>query len=80
MKTAVSVPDDLFDQVDRFARGAGRSRSEVYSTALREYMECHSPDEVTEALDRVIAKVGRQAASDEFTRSAARRVLDASEW
>ena len=47
MKTAVSVPDDLFAQVDRLARHSRRSRSEVYSAALREYVARHAPDEVT---------------------------------
>jgi metal-responsive CopG/Arc/MetJ family transcriptional regulator len=36
MKTAVSVPDDLFAQADRLAKRSRRSRSEVYSAALRE--------------------------------------------
>ena len=48
MKTAVSVPDDIFEGAERLARREGRSRSEVYSAALREYVARHSPDEVTE--------------------------------
>ena len=78
MKTAVSVPDALFEQVDRLARRSHRSRSEVYSAALREYMARHAPDEVTEALDRVVADVGEQAGS--FVAEAARRTLGAAEW
>jgi predicted transcriptional regulator len=58
MKTAVSVPDDIFERVERLARGARKSRSEVYSAALREYVARHAPDEVTDALDRVVADVG----------------------
>jgi len=80
MKTAVSVPDDLFERVDRLARQAGRSRSEVYSAALREYVERHSPDEVTRALDRVIGRLGGSAADDDFAVRAARRVFDTTEW
>jgi len=78
MKTAVSVPDVLFEQVDRLARRSNRSRSEVYSAALREYMARHAPDEVTEALDRVVADVGEPAGS--FVGEAARRTLGAAEW
>lgn len=74
MKTAVSVPDDVFDSVERL-RGAGRSRSEVYSVALREYVARHAPDEVTEALDRVVEDLGDGARLDEFGRTAAGRVL-----
>ncbi len=79
MKTAVSVPDDLFHQVDRLARRSRRSRSEVYSAALREYMARHAPDEVTAALDAVVEQVGA-AGRDDFVAAAARRTLDAAEW
>ena len=78
MKTAVSVPDDVFDRAERLARREGRSRSEVYSAALREYVARHSPDEVADALDRVIAEVGDVA--DPFVSVASRRTLDSTEW
>ncbi len=80
MKTAVSVPDALFAQVDRLARRSGRSRSELYSAALREYVARHAPDEVTEALDRVAGQLGESTAEYEFLGAAARRVLETSEW
>ena len=38
MKTAVSVPDDVFEKADRLARATGRSRSDVYSAALSEFV------------------------------------------
>ena len=79
MKTAVSLPDDLFAQVDRLARRSRRSRSEVYRAALREYVARHAPDEVTARLDAVVAEAGEPEA-DEFTGRAARRTLDSTEW
>ena len=79
MKTAVSVPDDLFAQVDRLARRSHRSRSEVYSAALREYVARHAPDEVTAGLDLVVAEIGG-AGDDRFAGAAARRTLGATEW
>lgn len=78
MKTAVSIPDDVFEKVERLARGAGRSRSEVFSEALREYLARHAPDEVTEAMDRVCAAVEREP--DAFLTTAGRRVLETTEW
>lgn len=79
MKTAVSVPDDLFAQADRLARRSHRSRSEVYSAALREYVARHAPDEVTARLDAVVAEAdGADTAG--FTARAAQRTLGASEW
>lgn len=79
MKTAVSVPDDLFAKVDRLARRSRRSRSEVYSAALREYVARHAPDEVTAGLDAVLADIGASG-DDAFVSAAARRTLGATEW
>lgn len=56
MKIAVSVPDDVFEEAEQLARRTQRSRSEVYSRALAEYVARHAPDRVTEAMDRVLAK------------------------
>jgi predicted transcriptional regulator len=79
MKTAVSVPDDLFAQVDRLAKRSRRSRSEVYSAALREYVARHAPDEVTAGLDAVLSDIGQPDVSD-FTDAAALNTLGSSEW
>lgn len=53
MKTAVSIPDRLFDSAERFARLRGMSRSELYAIALRQYLEEHRGESVTEQLDEV---------------------------
>lgn len=78
MKTAISIPDEVFAQVERLAKRSGKSRSEVFSDALREYVARHAPDEVTEAMDRVCEQV--QTERDQFVREAARRVLERTEW
>jgi len=78
MKTAVSIPDEVFVQAERLARRAGKSRSQVFSDALREYVARHAPDEVTEAMDQVCAQVGDQG--DPFVAAVARRVLERTEW
>lgn len=77
MKTAVSIPDDVFQQVEKIARRTRRSRSEVFSDALREYVARHAPDEVTDALNRVCEEVER---TDEFVAEASRRVMENVEW
>ena len=78
MKIAVSVPDDVFEEAERLARRMKRSRSEVYSRALAEYLARHAPDRVTEAMDRALAGIGE--AVDEVVRAASRRVLKRSDW
>ena len=78
MKTAVSIPDDIFEKVERLARRAKRSRSEVFSAALREYIARHAPDEVTDAINRACEHIGDP--HDEFVATASRRVLENTEW
>ena len=53
MKTAVSIPDKLFESGEEFARRRGMSRSELYATALRRYLEEHKAEMITERLDEV---------------------------
>jgi predicted transcriptional regulator len=79
MKTAVSVPDELFAQADRLARRSRRTRSEVYSAALREYLARHAPDEVTARLDAVVSGLD-QRVEGSFVAATARRTLGSAEW
>jgi metal-responsive CopG/Arc/MetJ family transcriptional regulator len=78
MKTAISIPDDVFEEAERLVRATGSSRSELYATALSEYIARHAPDRVTEAMNRVVAEVGEEA--DDFAVAAGRRVLSRVEW
>ena len=78
MKTAVSVPDRLFRAAERHAQRTQKSRSQLYAEALAEYLARHVPDEVTEAMNRVVDGVGDE--SDAFAGAAARRVLERTEW
>jgi antitoxin MazE6 len=78
MKTAISIPDEVFEEAERLAAELRTSRSELYSRALQEYVARHAPDRLTEAMNRVIEEVGSDI--DEFSRRAARRVLEQVEW
>src|SRR5688572_3636634 len=78
MKTAVSIPDDIFEKAERFAKRANRSRSDVFAAALREYVSRHSPDEITDAMNRVCSQLGPQR--DEFVNVAGRRLLRKTQW
>ena len=78
MKTAISIPDDVFEGAERFARRTKKSRSQLFSDAVREYLARHAPDEVTDAMDRVCAEL--ETTKDEFVSAVGRRILKASEW
>jgi antitoxin MazE6 len=57
MKTAIAVPDEVFEDAERLARRSGKSRSQLFGDAVREYVARHAREEVTEAMDRVCADV-----------------------
>ncbi|MCC6765415.1 MAG: ribbon-helix-helix protein, CopG family [Deltaproteobacteria bacterium] len=78
MKTAVSVPDDVFRAAERQARRTRKSRSQLYAEALSEYLDRHGPDEVTDAMNGVVDRL--KEPTDKFVSTAARRVLERSEW
>ncbi|MDE2912224.1 MAG: hypothetical protein OXL68_04795 [Paracoccaceae bacterium] len=78
MKTAVSIPDDIFERAERLASHERRSRSEVYAVALDEYLARHAQDEVTDSMNRVCDEIGGN--DDAFLAAAGRRMLAATEW
>jgi metal-responsive CopG/Arc/MetJ family transcriptional regulator len=78
MKTAVSVPDPIYDAAEELARRLKRSRSAVYSAALGEYIARHQPEQVTEAMNRVCEALDTRP--DGFVSAAARKVLEKTGW
>ena len=78
MKTAISIPDDVFEQADALARELKQSRSQLYSRAVREYVARHSSDSVTDALDALC--LGESQPDSDFATAAGRRTLEQSEW
>ncbi len=78
MKTAISVPDEIFERAERLARQMKKSRSRMYSEALAEYLARHDADAVTAALNRVYAEI--DPTPDEFLKAARRRGLERTEW
>ena len=53
MKTAISIPNPLFQAAELLAQEQGLSRSELYSNAVREYVSQHKNHKVTEALNAI---------------------------
>jgi metal-responsive CopG/Arc/MetJ family transcriptional regulator len=78
MKTAVSVPTDVYEQAEELARRTGRTRSEIYSTALRDYLAHQQALPVTAAMDEVVGEIDPQP--DPFLDAAARATLAQAEW
>lgn len=78
MKTAISLPDDLFVAADDFATAHGISRSQLYATALREYIENHSRADLTERINAACAELDTQL-PDDMAQKTRRKLLEA-EW
>ena len=56
MKTAISLPDEIYHSADQLAKRLGMSRSELYSRAVSLFIKAHKNEAVTEALDKIYAK------------------------
>jgi metal-responsive CopG/Arc/MetJ family transcriptional regulator len=78
MKTAVSIPNDVFEMAERLARPSRKSRSRLFSDALREYVARRSPDKITESMDQALADIGVE--EEPLLSTAARRRLEQVEW
>ncbi|HUM12088.1 MAG TPA: ribbon-helix-helix protein, CopG family [Myxococcaceae bacterium] len=78
MKTAISLPDRIFEEAERLARRLKKSRSELYREALAEYVARHDSEAVTEAMNRVAGQI--DAAPEPAVAEASRRILERSEW
>ena len=64
MKTAISLPDTLFEAADRLAEKLGLSRSQLYQRALAQYLNAHGQSAVTEALDQLYGTGGENSGLD----------------
>jgi metal-responsive CopG/Arc/MetJ family transcriptional regulator len=56
MKTAISIPDKVFRSADTLAKRLRVSRSELYATAITEFLSKHRSRQVTTRLDEVYAE------------------------
>jgi metal-responsive CopG/Arc/MetJ family transcriptional regulator len=79
MKTAISIPDDVFAEAERFAKKLGVSRSELFTRAVRRFVEQHQAQEVRASYDRAFAS-DACGDEDEFRAAAIRKTLGDVEW
>lgn len=82
MKTAISVPDETFAQVERSAKCLGVTRSEFYSRAARYYLEHLERESLTSEINAAIELIGDDDDSAETAVSAGRQTLELAddEW
>ena len=78
MKTAISLPDDLFHSADELADSLGTTRSNLYATALAEFVAKHRHDGITAKLNEVYAEL--PSALDPEIVDSQSRTLASEKW
>jgi metal-responsive CopG/Arc/MetJ family transcriptional regulator len=80
MKTAVSLPDPLFEAADRLAQQLGKSRSQLYAEALREYLERHRDEDIRRRLNEIYDAEPELAELDPVLETLQLEVLRKERW
>ena len=78
MKTAVSIPDGVFQDAERLAARLQTSRSQLYARALAEFVARHDDERVTVLMDQAVREAGDEP--DVFLRRAAEKAVQRTEW
>jgi len=71
MKTAISIPDKIFEKVDEYAKEHHYSRSEVFVIALREFLGKRESRKLLEALNETYASA--ETVEEKAVRAGAKR-------
>lgn len=78
MKTAISIPDELFAAAEAYAHEKGLRRSDLYSRALLQYLRLHRNADITEQLNAIYAE--EESTLEAPFKLAQARVLQRNEW
>jgi metal-responsive CopG/Arc/MetJ family transcriptional regulator len=79
MKTAISIPDDLFQAAEKTAHKLKISRSELYQRAITHFLQQYANDVVRESLDRVYSKKSNRGL-DPMVRAISEQIVMDEDW
>jgi predicted DNA-binding protein len=80
VKTAISVPDETFERVDRRAAELGVSRSQFYATAAARYLEELERSSLTAHINEALERVGDDEGSAAAVAYSRRRLAEGNDW
>ena len=80
MKTAISVPDDTFEQASKQAAELGISRSEFFARAARRYLDELASRSLTQQVDDALRTAGSDDSGDVAAQAGRQRLAAADEW
>jgi len=78
MKTAISIPHEVYQRSEKLARRMGLSRSRLYVTAIMRFLDSHDDGRVTEKLNQVYADTPSKL--DALLRKLQARSLSKDSW
>jgi len=78
MKTAVSIPNDVYDSAEKLVRQLGTSRSKLYTQALKSYLKKRRGAAITRRLNEVYKDV--DSSLDPVIRELQARSLPTEKW
>ncbi|MBE7552465.1 MAG: hypothetical protein HS126_15455 [Anaerolineales bacterium] len=78
MKTAISIPNSIFEAAEQVAKELGMSRSELYTTAIAAFVGAYRSEDVTEKLNQVYTK--EASTLDPVLRKLQAAALDGENW
>lgn len=80
MKTAISIPDPIYEAAEKLAKRLGVSRSQLYSTAVNSLIEKYRYSGVTERLDAVYEVNPESGRLDQDIEELQSRSIAEEEW
>jgi len=80
VKTAISIPDEIFEQAERLAKVRGWSRSELYANAVSAFVNNERFLGVREKLDAVYRENADDSAVEPLLVNAQARSIPKEKW
>jgi metal-responsive CopG/Arc/MetJ family transcriptional regulator len=80
VKTAISIPDSVFDEATRRAMALGISRSEFFTIAARRYLDALERESLTARIDQALDDVADDDSSDAAVAAGRSRLVSEADW
>lgn len=80
MKTAISIPDNIYNEAEITAKQLGLARSQLYVLAIKEFIEHHNKDKITEKLNTVFSNENNCDDIQEIGLESLRKATENDTW
>jgi len=80
MKTGIYIPDDIFSMAEKIAQRMNMSRSELYSKAIKEFLNNLTSENITQQLDAIYGDDENDSKIGEAISRSQLNILEKEEW